>query len=145
MSNAFDAAARAKLVRLLNMLGSDNAGERDNTARMVGRMVQQCGLDWEDIIAGDARTRKPQPQQSATWKPPPELRPHEWEIAAKQLLRSPFASEWELRFCGDILAFYAGKTLCPRHFETLAWTWRKCRRNADGMGACGRAANPSHV
>jgi hypothetical protein len=71
------------------------------------------------------------------------LCPDEWEIKAKQLIGSPFATDWEIRFCYDILSFYAGKSLSPRHFETREWTWDKCR-DAKNRNAYG-GVSPRHV
>jgi hypothetical protein len=41
---------RKKLVRVLGMLGSGNAGERDNAARMATQIVKDAGLTWYDVL-----------------------------------------------------------------------------------------------
>jgi capsule polysaccharide export protein KpsE/RkpR len=42
---------REKLERILNLLGSDQPGERASAALAAHRMVQSLGLDWEEILA----------------------------------------------------------------------------------------------
>jgi hypothetical protein len=42
---------RERLARLLGMLGSDHAGERDNAGRAAHRMVRQHGITWFDVVA----------------------------------------------------------------------------------------------
>ena len=44
------ASDRERLARLLGMLGSDHAGERDNAGRAAHRMVQQHGVTWYDVV-----------------------------------------------------------------------------------------------
>jgi hypothetical protein len=41
---------RKKLVKLLAMLGSDHAGERDNAARAIERLRRERGLSWAKIF-----------------------------------------------------------------------------------------------
>jgi hypothetical protein len=40
----------AKLVKVLGMLGSAHAGERDNAARTATRLLQEAGLTWYDVL-----------------------------------------------------------------------------------------------
>jgi hypothetical protein len=40
----------AKLVKVLGMLGSTHAGERDNAARQATRMLKDAGLTWYDVV-----------------------------------------------------------------------------------------------
>jgi hypothetical protein len=39
-----------RLVRVLGMLGSDYANERDNAARMAAQMLKDAGLTWYDVL-----------------------------------------------------------------------------------------------
>jgi hypothetical protein len=39
-----------RLVRILGMLGSDSAGERDAAALAAARMVKEAGLTWYDVL-----------------------------------------------------------------------------------------------
>jgi hypothetical protein len=48
--NTLEVADRERLARLLGMLGSDHAGERDNAARAAHRLVQQHGITWYDVV-----------------------------------------------------------------------------------------------
>jgi hypothetical protein len=44
---------RKRLVMVLGMLGSDHAGERDNAARLVVRMLKEAGLTWPQLLDGE--------------------------------------------------------------------------------------------
>jgi hypothetical protein len=48
--SALAASDRKRLARLLSMLGSGHAGERDNAARAAHRLVQQRGITWYDVV-----------------------------------------------------------------------------------------------
>lgn len=39
-----------KLVKVLGMLGSAHAGERDNAARTATRLLKEAGLTWYDVL-----------------------------------------------------------------------------------------------
>jgi len=39
-----------KLVKVLGMLGSDNAGVRDNAALQATRILKEAGLTWYDVL-----------------------------------------------------------------------------------------------
>lgn len=43
-------AVSAKLVKVLGMLGSAHAGERDNAARMATQILKEAGLTWFDVL-----------------------------------------------------------------------------------------------
>jgi hypothetical protein len=43
----------AKLVKVLGMLGSAHAGERDNAAQLAVRLLKESGLTWYDILDVD--------------------------------------------------------------------------------------------
>ena len=45
-------AERAKLARVLGMLGSPHQGERDAAALAADRLVRGRGLDWLDVLGG---------------------------------------------------------------------------------------------
>jgi hypothetical protein len=40
----------AKLIKVLGMLGSAHAGERDNAARMATQILKEAGLTWYDVL-----------------------------------------------------------------------------------------------
>lgn len=50
-------SARAKLVKVLPLLGSDNAGERDAAALAACRILKATGLSWGDLL------RSPEPAE----------------------------------------------------------------------------------
>jgi len=71
---ALTEAARDRLSKLLGMLGSDHAGERDNAAVAANRIVQDAGLTWDQVLrrpmpAWVGEPRKPPPPRPATWAP----------------------------------------------------------------------------
>jgi hypothetical protein len=41
---------RKRLAKLLGMLGSDHAGERDNAALAIERMRRELGLSWAELL-----------------------------------------------------------------------------------------------
>jgi hypothetical protein len=41
---------RERLTKLLGMLGSEHAGERDNAARAIERLLREHGLSWDDLL-----------------------------------------------------------------------------------------------
>jgi hypothetical protein len=43
-------AVSEKLVKVLGMLGSDNAGVRDNAATQATRILKEAGLTWYDVL-----------------------------------------------------------------------------------------------
>jgi hypothetical protein len=43
-------AVSTKLVKVLGMLGSDHAGERDNAARLATQILKDAGLTWYDVL-----------------------------------------------------------------------------------------------
>ena len=45
---------RQKIARLLGLLGSDHAGERDTAARMADALVRKAGATWFDVVAPPA-------------------------------------------------------------------------------------------
>jgi hypothetical protein len=47
---ALSRADRERLAKLLAMLGSDHAGERDNAALAIERMRRELGLSWDDLL-----------------------------------------------------------------------------------------------
>lgn len=50
MSQALPKTDRTKLAKLLALLGSDKAGERDAAGLAAHRLVQRHGLSWPQIL-----------------------------------------------------------------------------------------------
>lgn len=48
---------RAKLIRILKLLASDQPGERASAALAAQRLVEASGLTWDDILAEQAPTK----------------------------------------------------------------------------------------
>ena len=51
MGSSFDQATRAKLIALLDGLGSDSPFERARAGADADRLLKQAGLGWDDVIA----------------------------------------------------------------------------------------------
>lgn len=91
--NALPAEARTRLARLLGMLGSDHAGERDNAATAAHRLVQQHGLTWRQVV-------EPPPIEKRL----PELGTWRATVAAC-LARPGSLRTWEAGFLRDLAGF----------------------------------------
>ena len=62
------AGDRAKLAKLLAMLGSDHAGERAAAGLLADRLVRSANVTWAAVIAGEA-TCPPDPSPNAAcWR-----------------------------------------------------------------------------
>jgi len=62
-------SVRARLDKILLMLGSDNEGERASAALMITSLLKANGLDWHDLVGSiGAPAAAPQP-------PPPPPKP----------------------------------------------------------------------
>jgi hypothetical protein len=59
-------ADRMRLTKLLGMLGSDHAGERDAAAMAAHRLVQQSGMTWRQILEPPAIEKKM--PEMGTWR-----------------------------------------------------------------------------
>ena len=91
--NALPAASRAKLAKLLGMLGSDHAGERDNAAQAAHRLVQQHGLTWRQVVTPSPVEKKL--PELGTWR----------QTVAACLARPGSLRVWEKTFLRDLPAF----------------------------------------
>ncbi len=87
------AATRKKLAKLLGMLGSDHAGERDSAGLAAVRLMRQSGLSWQQILS----------------PPPPEHPIPErgtWRETVRQCLARPGSLRpWEVGFLRDLPQF----------------------------------------
>lgn len=48
---------RAKLIRILKLLGSDQPGERASAALAAQRLIEASGLTWDEVLAEQAPSR----------------------------------------------------------------------------------------
>jgi hypothetical protein len=95
--NTLAAPERERLARLLGMLGSDHAGERDNAARAAHRLVQRHGITWYDVVA-----THPPPD----WDPDTDPIGVDWRRAAAACLRYPdLLNRWEANFLSGLSRF----------------------------------------
>lgn len=97
---------RARLVKLLGMMGSAHDGERASAAALANRLVRDAGLQWDDVIAAvgestppmeNQRREQPQPPEKPTRPPrkprpardpkPPPVQPTDVGTVAHDLLR----------------------------------------------------------
>ncbi len=86
-------ADRTRLAKLLALLGSDHAGERDAAAVAAHRLVVQHGLTWRQVV-----------EPAAIEKPLPEL--GTWHTTVKSLLEHPHKLRpWERSFLTDLPGF----------------------------------------
>ena len=51
MGNGSSGLDRVRLIKLLGLLGSEHAGERDTAARLACELVRGAGSTWADILA----------------------------------------------------------------------------------------------
>jgi hypothetical protein len=95
--NTLGVSDRVHLAKLLGMLGSDHAGERDNAARAAHRLVQQRGITWFDVMVTRA---------------PPDMDPDtdpigvDWRLTAAACSRYPLLlNKWEAEFIAGLPRF----------------------------------------
>jgi hypothetical protein len=84
---------RTKLGKLLGMLGSDHAGERDAAALAAHRMVVRAGLTWPQVIKPPAIERAL--PELGTWR----------QTVAECLAQPGSLRRWEIGFLRDLPGF----------------------------------------
>ena len=95
MRSALAASDRERLARLLGMLGSDHAGERDNAARAAHRLVQQHGITWFDVIIAPVNLRLSTDDPLARFAGCAEA-------CTFALTRAPMLTQWEFDFLRNV-------------------------------------------
>lgn len=100
---------RARLVRLLGLLGSAFDGERANAAAMADRLVREAGLTWDQVIAAAGAPQHQEARASAQarkWPPWGEARwgPTVGELATYCLRSGVSWSPWERCFLEEMKA-----------------------------------------
>ena len=96
--SALAASDRERLARLLGMLGSDHAGERDNAARAAHRLVQQHGITWFDVIIAPVNLRLSTDDPLARFAACAEA-------CTFALTRAPMLTHWEFDFLRNVAGF----------------------------------------
>lgn len=90
---ALPATSRAKLAKLLGMLGSNHPGERDAAGLAAHRLVTQAGLTWHQIVT-------PPPIEKRL----PEL--GTWRVTCAEILKRPGSLRpWEVGFVRALPGF----------------------------------------
>jgi hypothetical protein len=85
---------RARLAKLLALLGSDHAGERDAAGLAAHRLVQASGAGWSDVVCI--------PQDRA----PVDHVGSDWRAVARAVSRHPrFLNRWEWQFIESLERF----------------------------------------
>ena len=90
---ALPATQRAKLAKVLALLGSDHAGERDAAALAAHRLVTQAGLTWQHVIKPPAIERAL--PELGTWR----------QTVAECLAQPGSLRPWEVGFLRDLPGF----------------------------------------
>jgi len=65
---AFSGAERERLAKLLGLLGSDHAGERDAAGLAANRMVRQRRITWDDVLGVSTRAPVASHPRSPGWR-----------------------------------------------------------------------------
>ncbi len=130
MSGALDTPTRTRLARILSMLASDFDGEVVTAARMAAKIVVDAGLDWDTVINGAPSTAESRGRgkQRGRQPPPPATPAPSWQKQAEVVVKSTFASAWQVNFCADLLAKWCGRKLSEKQTAALEGAWRKCCR-----------------
>ena len=89
---ALTSADRLRLCKLLGMLGSDHAGERDAAGLAAHQLIKKRGMTWRDALVREAPKREP---LYSTWR-----------TACADLMKRPGGLRpWERKFVADLPAF----------------------------------------
>ena len=80
---------RTTLVKVLEILDSNNAGEAVAAAKLASTMIREAGLTWDDVLAPDIHGRAAQPPA----RPVPSA-PDRSAIAATASCRRTSSSSW---------------------------------------------------
>ena len=92
MSKVLASRERSKLAKLLGMLGSDHAGERDAAGLAAHRLLEQHGATWGQVLAVPVAHKEP---LQSTWR----------TVCAELVERSADLRPWEARFVADLPEF----------------------------------------
>ena len=107
LAPALPGSIRDKLVRILGLLGSDQAGERDAAALAATRLLFKSGLTWHDVIVCAQPAIRVLPCMSA-WRP----------TARACLGQVRRLTPWEHRFLTNLCA--RNQVPSPKQLERLA-------------------------
>jgi hypothetical protein len=92
---------RLHLAKLLGMLGSNHAGERDAAGLAAHRLVQKRGITWFDVVV-----QPPLPETDPYTDPDTDPIGVSWRRTAAACSRYPhLLSRWEADFLAGLLRF----------------------------------------
>ena len=87
LSKELSPAERAKLAKLLGLLGSESPGVRDAAGLAAHRMISTAGMSWSEILYG----------------PPPPPKPVGWRETVDMCLReADRLTDWEFDFLSSL-------------------------------------------
>ncbi len=89
---ALTVPARDKLLKILPLLGSDKAGERDAAGLAAVRLLRRAGLDWADVIPAPTTVTQ-STRSEVPWR----------EVAKACAFRQGMLRPWEVGFVHSIL------------------------------------------
>ena len=114
-------ADRAKLARILGMMGSDHVGERAAAALKASDLLRQRGLTWLDVLSGG---EPPRPQAS------PYPPPRGFAADAQACLRQPdLFTAWEREFLSSVSG---RRRLSTKQLTILAQLTERVRAHHSG-------------
>jgi hypothetical protein len=99
-------------VKLLGLLGSDHAGERENAGRLAHEHIRRLKLTWDQVIAPSLL---PAPRAELSWQ----------EMCAA-VLASGEATAWEQSFCTKLLSWRGN--LSDKQKQILQEIFEKCSK-----------------
>ena len=96
---------RTTLVKVLEILDSNNAGEAVAAAKLASAMIREAGLTWDDVLVPDIHGRAAQPPAAARgvgagpfgYRRDRELSPHEQFFMVLLSPRTPAEIKRKLR------------------------------------------------
>lgn len=113
-----DVTEKARLEKLLGMLGSSFDGERANAARMIANMAEKKKLTITELIYGASNAR-PRPEPKYEQKAKPQASPFGSKSNSRTMLQALadiaansdefefVLTEWECQFANDVASRYA--------------------------------------
>jgi hypothetical protein len=113
---------RARLARVLEMIGSSFDGEALVAARRAHTLVKAAGLSWESVLSAPAET-------SNRWTEPSTVR----DAIDRCIEFDEYLTEWERAFIGSIAGWR--RPLSPKQKKRLDELVDKVRRIARARGA----------
>ncbi len=104
MSANLPLAERAKLQKLIGLLGSDKDGERAAALAAASRLLDRNGVRWSEILPTPSPVVEPEPDPDP---PRPRRNPRGWRyLVACCCEHSEYLNGWEREFLFGLPGFY---------------------------------------